>query len=95
VPGIIKAYSYSQTAYIMKDMFAAGHKMTATEAITASRQVMDGHKAELFLLDLSFLGWYLLGVVTWGIALLLVVPYYRVTRANYYRQLVGNKFLTA
>ncbi|MCI1290342.1 MAG: DUF975 family protein [Lactobacillus sp.] len=95
MPGIIKAYSYSQTAYIMKDMFAAGHKMTATEAITASRQVMDGHKAELFLLDLSFLGWYLLGVVTWGIALLLVVPYYRVTRANYYRQLVGNKFLTA
>jgi uncharacterized membrane protein len=93
VPGIIKSYSYSQAAFIMKDMFDSGHQMTATEAITASRQVMDGHKAELFLLDLSFIGWFLLGAITLGIGYIWITPYYTETRANYYRQLVGNRFL--
>lgn len=94
IPGIVKGYAYSQTPYIMKDMFAAGHQMTAAEAITASRQVMAGHKAELFVLDLSFLGWFLLGTLTCGIGMLWIGPYYRATRANYYRHLVGNRFLT-
>lgn len=92
IPGIIKGYSYGMTAYILKDMFDAGHKPTATEAITKSRELMNGHKAELFVLDLSFIGWYLLGVITIGIGLLWVVPYYRQTRANFYRNLAGDQF---
>lgn len=92
VPGIIKGYSYSMTAYILKDMMDAGHKPSATEAITKSRQLMDGHKTDLFVLDLSFIGWYLLGIITVGIGLLWVVPYYRQTRANFYRNLAGDQF---
>ena len=54
---------------------------------------MDGHKAELFLLDLSFLGWWLLSCLTAGIGFLWLAPYYRATKANYYRKLAGNKYL--
>lgn len=92
IPAFIKSYSYAMTPYILKDMIDAGHKPTATEAITESRQLMDGHKAELFVLDLSFLGWWLLSVITFGIGFLWVTPYYRQTKANFYRHLAGNQY---
>lgn len=60
IPGIIKGYSYAMTPYILKDKFAAGQTdIGATEAITESRHLMDGHKMDLFVLDLSFIGFYL------------------------------------
>lgn len=93
IPGIVKGYSYAMAPYIMKDMFDADHEMTATEAITESRKLMKGHKVELFVLDLSFLGWGILGLVTAGIGFIWITPYYRQTKANYYRQLAGNKYL--
>ncbi len=55
VPGIVKAYAYRQAVYIMLD----NPGMSANEAITESRAMMDGRKWEMFLLDLSFLGWIL------------------------------------
>ena len=68
IPGIIKGYSYAMTPYILKDKFAAGQTdIGATEAITESRHLMDGHKMDLFVLDLSFIGWGLLGIITFGI----------------------------
>lgn len=91
-PGIMKAYSYSMTAYILKDMLDAGHKPTATEPISKSCDLMKGHKMDLFLLDLSFIGWFILGLITAGIGFLWVVPYYRQTRANFYRDLAGDQF---
>lgn len=93
IPGVVKCYSYAMTPYIMKDMFDAGHKMKATEAITASRELMKGHKAELFLLDISFWGWNILGIITCGIGFIWIIPYYRQTKANFYRQLAGNRYL--
>ncbi len=93
IPAIIKSYSYAMTPYIMKDMLDAGHKPDATEAITESRQLMDGHKTDLFVLDLSFIGWWLLGIITCGIGMLWVIPYYRQTKANFYRDLAGDQFL--
>lgn len=53
---------------------------------------MNGHKWELFVLELSFIGWYLLGFVTLGIGLLWVVPYYNAVHADYYRALAGDQF---
>lgn len=63
IPGIIKGYSYSMAPYIVKDMAEAGDDIAPTEAITASRKLMDGHKGELFLLDLSFIGWAILATI--------------------------------
>lgn len=94
IPGWIKAYSYSMTPYIMKDYYTSGKKPKATEAINASRKLMNGHKTDLFILDLSFLGWAILGIISCGIGFLWITPYYRQTKANFYRKLAGDQFLT-
>ena len=84
IPGIIKSYSYSMTMYIMQD----NPGITGNEAIEKSRKMMDGHKFDLFLLDLSFIGWWLLGTLTFGILIVFYVePYHQVTRTNFYEQL--------
>ncbi|MFD1471744.1 DUF975 family protein [Companilactobacillus mishanensis] len=92
IPGIIKGIAYSQAFYIYKDLRdkgqAGGYQIS--DYITKSRQLMDGHKADYFVLQLSFLGWVLLGIVTFGIALIWIVPYYNLTMANFYRDLIDN-----
>ena len=58
--------------YILKD----NPELSATEVITKSREMMNGHKWRTFLYDLSFIGWYLFGIVTFGLAMaLFVAPY--------------------
>lgn len=84
VVGIIKYYSYSMTFFIQNDH----PEMTKTEAITASRKMMKGHKWELFVLELSFIGWILLSCLTFGILLIVYVgPYMEATKAAYYEKL--------
>lgn len=92
IPGIIKSYSYAMTPYIVKDMVASGTQVGATDGINASKALMNGHKMDLFIFDLSFIGWFLLGVIS-VIGLLWFVPYYQTAKANFYRKLAGNQFL--
>ena len=80
IPGIVKSYSYAMTFYILADH----PEMTATEAITASRKMMDGHKFDLFVLQLSFFWWYLLCYLTFGIAYFYVAPYIAASTAKFY-----------
>ena len=61
VPGIIKSYSYSQALNIMKDNPEIG----ILDAITASRKLMDGKKANFFFLQLSFILWYIVPLIIW------------------------------
>ena len=60
----------------------------ANQAITRSRELMDGHKWQLFVLSLTFIGWEILGVLCFGIGLLWVTPYKNAAYAAFYRQLV-------
>ena len=83
IPGIIKSYSYRMSSYIM----AENPEISALDAITKSKQMMKGHKFELFVLDLSFILWYLLVAITLGIASIYVMPYTTATRANFYLKL--------
>ncbi len=83
VPGIVKALSYSMSPYIL----AENPNLTAKEALDASKQMMNGHKMELFVLGLSFIGWILLSTITFGIALIWVMPYMNATMANFYRSI--------
>lgn len=83
IPGIVKSYSYAMAPFIL----AEHPDMTANQAITASKQMMDGHKLELFFLDLSFLGWVLLNLLTLGIGSLFLMPYIAAARASFYRNL--------
>lgn len=92
IPGIIKGLAYSQSYFIAKDILDSGQHLEPTEAITKSRQLMDGHKWEFFVLQLSFLGWAILACCTFGIGFLWLIPYMKATNAAYYRQLAGNSF---
>ncbi len=83
VPGIIKGYSYSMTPYILKDR----PDLKYNGAIEESMRMMRGNKMKLFLLDLSFIGWILLCIITLGIALLWVEPYIVSARAAFYEEL--------
>lgn len=85
IPGIIAAYSYSQTIFIMLDH----PEMSAMEAIAASKKMMRGRKAELFVLELSFLGWALLSTFTFGLLNIWLEPYMQVTWANFYNAVSG------
>ncbi|MDT0173309.1 DUF975 family protein [Exiguobacterium sp. BRG2] len=87
IPGIIKSFSYLLTFYILRDEPSIG----ILEAITRSRQLMDGHKMEAFLLFLSFIGWALLVIVTLGLAVLWVGPYFSVTLAKFYDRIRGEQ----
>ena len=83
IPGIVKAYSYAMTPYILHD----NPEMGVSDSLQRSQQMMKGYKTKLFLLDLSFIGWLLLGFITFGIGLLWVSPYMATARAKFYEEL--------
>lgn len=83
IPGIIKAYAYSLTPYILKD----NPQLSANEAINLSCKMMKGHKFDLFLLHLSFIGWYILNVFTFGIGMLWLMPYITTAQAAFYQDI--------
>lgn len=91
IPGIVKAYAYSQSYFIYYDQIQqTGEKPKALDTITASRRLMDGHKGRLFWLDVTFIGWYFVVAITLGIAYLWVAPYISATKAAFYEDLQNN-----
>lgn len=91
IPGVVKAYAYSQCYFIYYDQIQqTGKKPKVLDTITASRHLMNGQKGRLLWLDVTFFGWYILTVVTFGIAYLWVAPYVSVTRAAFYEDLQKN-----
>lgn len=83
IPGIIKGYSYSMAMYVL----AENKGKAALECINESKKMTEGHKMELFVLDLSFIGWYLLTGITFGIAGIYVIPYVSATQVNFYNEI--------
>ena len=81
IPGIIKGYSYRLVPYILAD----NPDMNSDDAITLSREMMNGQKFEVFVLDLSFFLWWILSSITFNIAgILYVFPYIYATDAELY-----------
>ena len=87
IPGIIKTFSYSMAPVILAD----NPNLTSSEALSESIRIMDGHKFDLFVLQLSFFLWYILGAITFGIAYVYVVPYYEATMVNFYNEIKDKK----
>lgn len=83
IPGIIAGYSYAMTPFLM----AENPELSASQAIAASKEMMKGHKGELFALDLSFIGWALLCILTLNIGNLWLNPYRNAAYAAFYREL--------
>jgi uncharacterized membrane protein len=85
VPGVIISLMFAMVPYI----FAVYPNVTIREAMDISRRVMNGHKAEFFILQLSFLGWIFISVTSCGIAQIFYVgPYIQTTMAGYYDELI-------
>jgi uncharacterized membrane protein len=80
IPGIIKSYAYRMIPYIIADNPAIGAK----RALKLSCMMTKGHKFEIFILDLSFLGWYILGLIACCIGTYAVVPYQYATNTELY-----------
>lgn len=80
IPGIIKSLSYAMTMYIVKDH----PELTVNEAIDLSKDMMYGHKYDLFYLYISFIGWYLLSILTLGIGTFWLMPYIETAQASFY-----------
>lgn len=95
IPGIVKAYAYSMVPYILADNPNIGHK----RAVELSMQMTEGHKFDMFVLDLSFIGWYLLGSLLFFIGTFFVRPYDDATKAELYLVLrqnaINNGYCTA
>jgi len=83
VPGFIMGLAYSMTPYILKDC----PELSAHQAIKLSRKMMKGHKWEFFWLQLSFIGWIILGFLTLGIGYLWLMPYLLTTNAAFYQKI--------
>ena len=84
IPGLIKSYAYAMSFYhIMRG------EQDALAAITLSRQSMFGHKMDLFILDLSYLGWYILGIFTFGLLYIWIIPRHMTARMLMFNDLYG------
>ena len=83
IPGIVKGLSYAMTPFILEEH----PEMTASEAIKASMRLMDGHKMDLFILGLTFIGWQILACLTMGIGFLFLNPYMNAAYAAFYRSI--------
>lgn len=80
VPGIILSFMFSQVFLILAD----DNSKSVIDCLKESAAMMKGYKFDYFVLSLSFLGWILLGLISFGIGLLWIIPYMQVTLASFY-----------
>jgi uncharacterized membrane protein len=80
IPGIVKALQYSMVSYILSD----NPSIPGSRAREISRMMTNGEKGAIFVLILSFLGWFLLGAICFGVGILFVIPYYNATMSELY-----------
>lgn len=83
IPGIIVTFGLSMVYYLIIDEKGLG----TMDIIRKSWEIMKGHKAEYFVLGLSFIGWCILSCLTFGILFIYVIPYMNITFALYYEEL--------
>lgn len=89
IPGIIKMYDYYLVGYILAD----DPTMSPMDALRKSKEMMRGYRWDTFVLNLSFLPWYLLGGLTCGVLnVFYITPYVAQTNAELYRALKGRRY---
>ncbi|MGP1458987.1 MAG: DUF975 family protein [Treponema sp.] len=84
IPGIIKAYAYSQTYFLIVEY----PNLSIRKAIRVSQEITKGHKLDIFVAQMSFIGWWILALLTAGIGFLWLVPYYYMTMTNVFHALL-------
>lgn len=89
IPGIVKSYSYSMAFFIKADH----PEYDWRKCLEESKRLTSGHKMDLFVLDLSFIGWSIIGMLCLGIGSLWVMAYRYATLAQCYKVLQADKFV--
>lgn len=90
IPGIMFTFSLVMVGYLLADTKET-NTSEARNIIRQSREMMNGYKMDYFIFELSFIGWYLLGIVTFGIAYIYVIPYFTFANTLYYQKLKKEK----
>lgn len=85
---MIKTYAYSMAEYILYDKITSGTYQGSRQILAESSQLMKGYKWKLFLLELSFIGWYLLTALTFGLVYFYLLPYVTTARLVFYEELI-------
>lgn len=83
IPGMVKSYSYAMAPYILQN----DPSLDWEECLEESQKMMKGNKWQLFCLDFSFIGWYFVGALCFGIGLFWAYAYHYTARANFYMAL--------
>lgn len=83
IPGIILALGYAMVFYLYVD----NQDYTPMDYLNQSKELMRGYKWDYFVFELSFIGWILLGIITFGIGLIWVIPYVTIAQTIYYEDL--------
>ena len=86
IPAIIKAYAYSMMEYLVAEF----PSLSIPDAMNISKKITNGSKWDLFIMELSFLGWELLGALSLGIGYIWIIPYRQMTYVNAYHALLKN-----
>jgi len=84
IPGIVKSFAYSQMFYILNEY----QNVSVTKSMKISMLITKGHKGELFIMQLSFLGWLILGAFSLGIGYLWIIPYMEMSFVNAYHAMM-------
>ncbi len=82
IPGIVMSYSYAMRNYVM----AEHPELNAREVLRESKRIMKGNRFRLFCLEMSFIGWAFLSILTLGVGFLWFVPYQQAAIATFYRE---------
>ena len=88
IPGLIASFSYAMTPFILAEHPEIG----ASDAIKMSKKMMQGHKGEYFLLQLSFIGWYFLCALTLGIGVFFLMPYIHAASTEFFNEVSGKNY---
>lgn len=80
VPGIIKGLAYSMYPYVLRDE----PDLSVWQTLKKSEAIMKGYKGKLFLMYLSFVGWFILGAFTFGILYIWLTPYVMTSTVKFY-----------
>ena len=86
IPGIMIAFSLVMVGYLLADSKEI-NPGEARNIIRQSREMMNGYKMDYFIFELSFIGWYFLGIITFGVAYIYVIPYFTFANTLYYQRL--------
>ena len=86
IPGIILTYSFAMISYLLADTKETNIDKTGC-IVKQSMKMMNGYKMDYFTFQLSFIGWYFLGIITLGIAYIYVIPYFTFANTLYYQRL--------